>query len=334
MTFDERPGTWMIHCHILDHAEGGLMGTVHVGPGPATEHTHPVPKKPSLISLVMCGITCSRVRPRRRSRRARLEPSAGPPPAGVTLADFAAKPVDREALIASLGLEFTAAERALVFPVLDGVHAQGDALDKIPDPALPVKYPRERGSRPADADNTLGAWYWRSTVKGAAAGALAGTTVALKDNIFLAGVPLMNGSSVFEGFVPDEDATVATRVLDAGGEILGKAVCENLCLTFSSHTAATGPVRNPHDPTRVTGGSSSGCAALVASKAVDLAVGGDQGGSIRVPAAFCGIVGHKPSWGLVPYTGAVPLDYSIDHLGPMARTVRECARLPGSTRRP
>jgi len=89
----------------------------------------------------------------------------------------------------------------------------------------------------------------------AASGALAGTTVALKDNIFLAGVPLMSGSSVFEGFVPDEDATVATRVLDAGAEILGKAVCENLCLDFGSHTAATGPVRNPHDPTRVTGGS-------------------------------------------------------------------------------
>ena len=250
-----------------------------------------------------------------------------PPAAGVTLADFAAKPVDREALIASLGLEFTAAERALVFPLVDGLHAQSAALDKIPDPALPVKYPRERGSRPADADNTLGAWYWRSTVKGAAAGPLAGTTVALKDNIFLAGVPMMVGSSVFEGFVPDEDATVATRVLDAGAQILGKAVCENLCLDFGSHTAATGAVRNPHDPTRVTGGSSSGCAALVASKAVDLAIGGDQGGSIRVPAAFCGIVGHKPSWGLVPYTGAVPLDYSIDHLGPMARTVRECARL-------
>jgi Amidase len=119
------------------------------------------------------------------------------------------QPVDREALIASLGLEFTAAERALVFPLLDGFHAQGDALDKIPDPAPPVKYPRERGSRPADADNTLGAWYWRSSVKGAAAGALAGTTIALKDNIFLASVPTMVGSSVCEGFVPDEDATVA-----------------------------------------------------------------------------------------------------------------------------
>jgi len=86
-------------------------------------------------------------------------------------------------------------------------------------------------------------------------------------------------------------------------------------------------VREPHDPTRVTGGSSSGCAALVASKAVDLAIGGDQGGPIRVPAAFCGIVGHKPSWGLVLDTGAVPLDYAIDHLRPMAHTVRECARL-------
>jgi len=84
---------------------------------------------------------------------------APPPAAGVSLADFAAKPIDREALIASLGLEVTAAERALVFPIVDGLHEGSDALDKIPDPAVPVKYPRERGSRPADADNTLGAWY-------------------------------------------------------------------------------------------------------------------------------------------------------------------------------
>jgi amidase len=87
----------------------------------------------------------------------------------------------------------------------------------------------------------------------------------------------------------------------------------------------TGPVRNPWDPTRTAGGSSSGSGALVAAGEVDLAVGGDQGGSIRMPAAFCGVVGHKPTHGLVPYTGAFPIEFSIDHLGPIARTVSDAA---------
>jgi len=84
-------------------------------------------------------------------------------------------------------------------------------------------------------------------------------------------------------------------------------------------------VVNPHDHTRTTGGSSSGSAALVASSAVDMAVGCDEGGSIRVPSAFCGIVGHKPTWGLVPFTGIFPLETTIDHVGPMARSVHDCA---------
>jgi amidase len=243
------------------------------------------------------------------------------------LASFREAAVGREALIASLGLEFTAPERQVAFALLDGFSAGLRALDAVPDPLPAVAFPRARGVRPLDADNPLGAWYWRTSVKGAPHGPLAGMTVALKDNILLADVPLMNGSSVLEGYIPDHDATVVTRVLQAGGEITGKAVCENLCFSFGSHTAATGPVRNPHDSSRVTGGSSSGCAALVAARQVDFAIGGDQGGSIRVPAAFCGIVGHKPTWGLVPYTGAIPMEYSIDHLGPMARTVRDCARL-------
>src|SRR4029077_5176117 len=138
---------------------------------------------------------------------------------------------------------------------------------------------------------------------------------------------MMNGSGLLEGYVSDQDATVVTRVLDAGGTILGKAVCENLCLSSGSHTSASGVAHNPHDPRRSPGGSSSGCGALVASGAVDMAIGGDQAGSIRIPSSWSGIYGLKPTYGLVPYTGICAEDHTLDHTGPMARTVAEIALL-------
>jgi amidase len=138
-------------------------------------------------------------------------------------------------------------------------------------------------------------------------------------------VPMANGSSILDGFIPDRDATVVTRLLAAGAKITGKAVCENFCMSGGSFTSATGPVLNPADPTRSAGGSSSGCAALVASGEVDMAVGGDQGGSIRIPASHCGIVGMKPTWGLVPYTGIMPIEAMLDHAGPMTRTLADNA---------
>ena len=160
-------------------------------------------------------------------------------------------------------------------------------------------------------------------------GPLSGRTVAIKDNIMVAGVPMMNGSETLEGFVPTRDATVVTRLLAAGATIVGKAVCEDLCFSGGSHTSRTGPVRNPWDPSRSAGGSSSGSAALVAAGAVDLAVGGDQGGSVRIPSAYCGTVGHKPTHGLVPYTGAFPIELTLDHLGPITRTVADAALMLG-----
>jgi amidase len=157
---------------------------------------------------------------------------------------------------------------------------------------------------PADADNELGAWYVITTRDD---GLLAGRRVAIKDNIEVAGVPMMNGSAAIEGYVPRRDATVVTRVLDAGATITGKAVCEDLCFSGGSHTSRTGPVRNPWDRSRSAGGSSSGSAALVAAGLADLAIGGDQGGSVRIPSAFCGTVGHKPTYGLVPTRALSPL---------------------------
>jgi len=194
----------------------------------------------------------------------------------------------------------------------------------VPPPPAP-KYGPRVSTRPQASENPLNAWYVTASIKGAPTGPLAGKKIAVKDNVCVAGLPMMNGSKVIEGFVPSVDATVVTRLLDAGAEITGKSVCESFCMSFGSHTGDTGFVLNPHDHTRTTGGSSSGSAALVASNVVDMAVGCDEGGSIRVPSAFCGIVGIKPTWGLVPFTGIFPIEMTIDHVGPMAHTVHDCA---------
>ena len=198
-------------------------------------------------------------------------------------------------------------------------------LDQFTEPRLPVKYPRDGGYRPLPSENPYNAWYWKCSIKGAPTGKLAGKTVAIKDNTFVAGIPMMNGANVLEGFIPDQDATIVTRILDAGGTIVGKAVCEHFCFSGSSYISDTGPVLNPHNPKRSAGGSSSGSGALVTGGVVDLATGGDQGGSIRIPAAWSGCVGLKPSYGLVPYTGIFPIELTVDHAGPMARTVEDCA---------
>jgi amidase len=201
------------------------------------------------------------------------------------------------------------------------------ALDAVDDELPPVAYPRDAGYRPGEAENPHGAWYVKTAIKGAASGKLAGKRVALKDNVCLAGVPMMIGAKLLEGCLPEVDATIVTRILDAGGEIAGKAVCEYYCVSGGSHTSESGPVHNPRKRGYSAGGSSSGSAALVAAGEVPMAIGGDQAGSIRIPASFCGIVGMKPTYGLVPYTGIAPLEFTIDVAGPMTATVADNALL-------
>ena len=227
----------------------------------------------------------------------------------------------------AVGFDLSDTELKAIHSYVDDFLKAADRVQKaLPPPPEPKYGPRE-STRPAASDNPLNAWYVTSSIKGAPSGPLAGKKIAIKDNICVAGLPMMNGSKVLEGFVPATDATVVTRLLDAGAEITGKSVCESFCMDFGSHTSDTGFVLNPHDHTRTTGGSSSGSAALVASNAVDMAIGCDEGGSIRVPSAFCGIYGIKPTWGLVPFTGIFPLEMTIDHVGPMARSVEDCALL-------
>ena len=225
------------------------------------------------------------------------------------------------------GLSFSDEQLDEYRALMAGVFASCDRLDQLAEPKPEVSVPRVPGYRPSPEENALNAWYWRCSIGGVGGGTLAGRRVAVKDNICVAGVPLMNGSRVLEGYVPDVDATVVSRILAAGGEIVGKAVCESLCFSGGSHTSDTGPVRNPHDPTRSAGGSSGGSAALVVSGEADMALGGDQGGSIRIPSSYCGAYGLKPTYGLVPFTGAFPIEYTLDHVGPIAATVEDVARL-------
>jgi amidase len=202
-----------------------------------------------------------------------------------------------------------------------------DVVDELYDEFARPQAPERAYRFPERDGNPLGAWYVTAEIASGAQGPLSGRAVAIKDNIAVAGIPMMNGSRAVEGFVPSRDATVVERLLAAGATIAGKTVCEDLCCSGSSFTSANGPVRNPWDATRETGGSSSGSAALVAAGEVGLALGGDQGGSIRIPASLCGIVGLKPTHGLIPYTGAFPIERTIDHLGPMTRTVADAALL-------
>lgn len=202
-----------------------------------------------------------------------------------------------------------------------------DVIDDLPDELPEVRYPRNMGYRPTAEENPLNAWYYKAKVSGADSGKLAGRSVVLKDNIALAGVPMMNGSHTLEGFVPAYDATIVSRMLDAGATILGKATCEHFCLSGGSHSSDPAPVHNPHRYGYSAGGSSSGSAVLVANGEADLAIACDQGGSIRIPSSFCGVYGLKPTHGLVPYTGIMPIETTIDHAGPVSRNVRDNALL-------
>jgi len=234
---------------------------------------------------------------------------------------------DIDAAAKHFGFHLDAAAQQQYLAVVAHSLKSYDVVDRLYDEFARPHAPERLYRFPEAGDNPLGAWYVTAKITRRVQGPLYGRTVAIKDNICIAGIPMMNGSRALEGFIPSRDATVVTRLLNAGATIAGKSVCEDLCFSGSSFTSASGPVRNPWDTTREAGGSSSGSAALVAAGEVELALGGDQGGSIRIPAALCGIVGHKPTHGLIPYTGAFPIERTIDHLGPMTRTVADAALL-------
>ncbi|PYO37995.1 MAG: Asp-tRNA(Asn)/Glu-tRNA(Gln) amidotransferase GatCAB subunit A, partial [Candidatus Rokuibacteriota bacterium] len=230
----------------------------------------------------------------------------------------------------ALGFDLTPLEARMIQERMMDTIAALEAFDemRVEERRPPLRFTdRDPGVRPSETEDPVGAFIRRCRVKGADTGPLAGKTVGLKDHIALAGVPLTFSSHMMDGYVPDFDATVVTRLLDAGATIVGKLKMEEFSWGGPglSGVGDYGRPLNPHRPEHVTGGSSSGSGAAVASGAVDVALGGDQGGSIRLPAAWCGVVGLMPTHGLVPHSGVFGLEPTIDYVGPMARTVEDIA---------
>jgi amidase len=222
----------------------------------------------------------------------------------------------------SIGATIGDVEAELYRPHLVGVlrlvdeFMQSRTVGSPPPMLCPERTP---GYRPGFSEDTHRAWMWRCDIGGADVGVLAGKSVSFKDHISVARIPQVFSSVVLDGFMPSIDATVVTRVLAAGGRVVGKHAMHGFVNDFPQ------PL-NPHDSTRSPGGSSSGSGAALAAGEVDISFGGDQGGSIRIPAAHCGVVGLKPTFGLVSHFGAgFGSEMTVDHVGPMARRVEDVA---------
>ena len=238
---------------------------------------------------------------------------------------------DVSALSLAMGMSLSSHEVQLVrdfiadaLPDLEVPQALAEHEDLLP--VLDV--PRTGVRVPRPGEDPYNVFITMCNAAGPTGGALTGLRVGLKDHISVAGVPLTFGSKHMADYVPRFDATVVTRLLQAGAVITGKLNME----PFSSGAGTCGyreygRVLNPWDTARSAGGSSSGSAAAVAARNVDVAFGGDQGGSVRLPAAWCGVVGFKPSHGLLPHTGAFGAELIHDHLGLMSLSVRDVARV-------
>ena len=233
-------------------------------------------------------------------------------------------------LAKELGIHLTRTEarifRTRMLEHIDALEAFHEL--RIPEDRPPLRFvERDPGRRPTPDEDPLNAFIRICRVEGAAEGPLKGRTVGLKDHTAVAGVPMTLGSYFLDGYIPDFDATIVTRLLDAGAVITGKMNMEDFSFGGPGFAGVGdfGRPLNPHNPEYVTGGSSSGSAAAVAGGHVDLAFGGDQGGSVRIPSAWSGCVGLMATHGLIPHTGVFGLEPTIDYTGPMTRTVDDLA---------
>jgi amidase len=229
-----------------------------------------------------------------------------------------------------LGFNFTRTEAVIV---QERIANSLEGLDKfyemrIEEECLPLRYlTRDPGYRPTEQEDPLNAFIRKCRIAGSGEGLLQGKTVAFKDHVSVAGIPLTFGSHFMDGYIPDFDATIVTRFLDSGATITGKLNLDDFSKGGPTYGIGGdyGRVLNPHQHDCVTGSSSSASAAAVAGGFVDIAIGGDQGGSIRLPSAWCGVVGIKATFGLIPHTGVFGADPSVDYVGPMARSVEDLA---------
>jgi mandelamide amidase len=163
--------------------------------------------------------------------------------------------------------------------------------------------------------------------RGAPLGPLHGVPLALKDNLDTAGIATTAGTPALRHNVPARHAPVVQRLADAGAIVFGKANLHELAYGITNNNAAFGPARNPYDPSRIPGASSGGTGVAVGARMVPAGIGSDTGGSVRIPAALCGVVGLRPSTGRWPQQGIVPISHTRDTAGPLARTVADCALL-------
>ncbi|KAI6083704.1 amidase signature domain-containing protein [Hypoxylon rubiginosum] len=257
-------------------------------------------------------------------------------------------------LAANLSVEITKASEAEDYLVLlQSLESVLQHVRDAPDYIHPQLQPQPvAGSRqywkPGDGENPMNAWNFQCNLKSSSptSSLLGDRTVAIKDNISIGGLPTTLGTITEalsrNGSLPESpiDASVVSRILSAGGIIKGSSTCENHCASPLSFTSASGPVHHPLLHGYTSGGSSSGSCALVAAHAlrrqglgpqrgdtVELAIGSDQAGSVRIPASYTGIYGLKPTFGLVPYTGAASMAPMIDHLGPIASRLEDIATL-------
>ena len=214
---------------------------------------------------------------------------------------------------------FDPEEQAAAIDAQDGLVARLDDLD------TPTTPDREHWE-PSAEDDPNAAFLARCDIQRADEGVLSGLSVAVKDNIAVAGIPMTCGSPLFEDHVPAEDATTVERILDAGGRIVGKANMDEFAFGGDAATMRFRLARNPHDADHQPGGSSAGSGVAVADDLADVALGSDTGGSVRFPASFCGVVGLKPSRGLVPLTGFAQFSKLNDEIGVLAGEVTDAAR--------
>jgi amidase len=218
------------------------------------------------------------------------------------------------------------AEAADIAALADRYLAYMDRLDDLDQPELEVKWGgRDKGWRPDEGEDPANLFIRKCSIRGAPEGPLAGKRVGVKDNICVAGVPMTNGSRLMARFIPDVDAVVVERLLDAGAEIVGKLNCDDFSFSGTGETSHFGVVPNPHDPAYSAGGSSSGAGAAVVMGEVDIALAVDNGGSGRIPASWTGAVCMKATHGLVPTFGVTYLDPTTDFVCPMAARVEDVA---------